>query len=552
MDFKKEITGAFEGFMKKPVWMKWGVYGLFFGILVSQLYAYVNELNFIVMPLVSLPPILWVASTFFGITMLVSSLFAPILSTAVFYMLVGAILGVIRGRGYITPKNVVGVAVISLMLVVVVQFADIFHVYYHEDTLTMLEGKRYDFLTYQVLDDEVMESVVGLYFIDAAHYTAPVENALEAIGNTNKPFSYGGKPDIKQIMTGSSISALSGLHNNFEVLRSASVRSLYSDDDCSSYDIYRSRLEGTATMHVQPPHKNVRDGRIIWFRCDMGHAGNNHRVACDIFWKRILIETPGCVDSDGGYALKKKGCVTVGNIKHCDECLASGMLKEWYCVQDKTAAYTSINCKNVVGENYVCEDGRCVEKVVTTTTPTTIIPPPTTTAWGITTTTVWGITTTLVKDTTTTTITVTECVEGWTCKDSYRVFQAKDCSEVHKEFCSKGCIGGECSPTLITTTITATTTLPIRCTHGEVKPCILPDGSTGEVSCVYGGWSACVAKYFDGETRACVTASGETGTQTYSGGRWSTCTKTGIPMWMIFAGVGSLIIILLFIVLMKK
>ena len=604
MDFKKEIRGVVDGFMKRPGWQKWAIYGLFFGIFLSQLYAYVNELNFIVMPLVSLPPILWVASTLFGITMLISSVFAPILSTAVFYMLVGAILGAIRSRGYLTPKNVVGVAVISLMLVVVVQFIDIFPF----------------FMEQRITPAGIYCSSSSLCPPTATYYGA----TLTEPQCINGMCSYG--KCIANCETGNICQ---------RVICDA-------PQTCLAACTAAGWTQGVCVPNTAPWPSSA----VVSADCQSGY-----KCACGTA-ETTTIPAPACYDSDGEN-WKVKGYVEVNGVKHWDTCnvLPDGrrFVLERTCVNNKLFS-ESISCRRY-GDDYTCEDGRCVQAAppavcsfessvidrgtsnpvqgvtvynkqsgesritdttgkavltnpcassldlqlskgawkeeysfpagvliqgvtkqieffVTATPITSIIPtttttihyiPPTTTSipwwdwWEDTTTTIYTpptTTTTTIYTPPTTTTTVTECVEGWTCKDSYRVFLSKDCSEVHKEFCSKGCIGGECSPTPIT--LTTTTTLhPTRCTHGEMKPCILPDGSTGEMTCVYGGWSACVAKYFDGETRVCVTASGETGTQTYSGGRWGTCSKAGIPAWMILAGVGSLILVL-FILVLKK
>ena len=554
MDFKKEITGAFNGFMKKPVWMKWGVYGLFFGIFLSQLYAYVNELNFIVMPLISLPPILWVASTLFGITMLISSVFAPIISTAIFYMLVGAILGVIRGRGYITPKNVVGVAVISLMLFVVVQFIDIFP----------------SFMEQRITPAGVYCSSSSLCPPTATYYGATLTepqciNGMCSYGRCIANCETGNI--CQRVICDAPQTCLAACTTagwtqgvcvpNIAPWPSSAVVSA----DCQSG--YKCAC-GTAETTTIPSVCNDGDSRLVgcsgrnfyyvdcvngaWSdnwksgRCDANHECDKSKVGNILPYNYIPFSVGGTY---GSWEWCKQLPITTTTTIPAVSCAAACASAGWtqgVCVPNiapwPSSAVVSADCQS----GYKCA---CGAVVTTTTTPYT---PPTTTP----TTTVWGTTapTTIVWGTTAPTTTVTECVEGWTCRDSYRVFLAKDCSEVHKEFCSKGCIGGECSPTLITI-VTTTTILPTRCTHGEVKPCILPDGSTGEVSCVYGGWSACVAKYFDGETRACVTASGETGTQTYSGGRWSDCAKSGIPAWMILAGVGSIIVVL-FILVLKK
>jgi len=158
------------GFSEMSEWKKWAVYGFVFGVVISILYSSVDALNFITMPLVSIPIILLIGAiifnivvlisialefitlpfasipiilligaTIFNIVALISALIAPIISTAIFYMLVGIFVGLLYEWGYITARTIGGIAVIGLMALVIMQTVNMFNMFPSSPERTYVE-----------------------------------------------------------------------------------------------------------------------------------------------------------------------------------------------------------------------------------------------------------------------------------------------------------------------------------------------------------------------------------------------------------------------------
>jgi len=81
------------------------------------------------------------------------------------------------------------------------------------------------------------------------------------------------------------------------------------------------------------------------------------------WWQRILgrqIQTPAgfyCRDSDNGINLAIKGTCVDSEGSHYDDCINTGMLKEWYCVQNSYCSFSQYSCSS---SGYSCYNGACI------------------------------------------------------------------------------------------------------------------------------------------------------------------------------------------------
>jgi len=544
-----EIWAEFE---KMSEWKKWAVYGFIFGVVLSLLYTYVNELNFITMPLVSIPIILLIGATIFNIVVLISTLLAPILSTAMFYMLVGILAGLLYERGYITARTVGGVAVIGLMALVIMQTVNIFStlspsLYYIAPAglFCTTDGECPEKTNYYGATLTDGQCVAGRCRYGTCIANCEVGNICDRVHCVRCSFQV----EILDKDTGAPLPGITVYNEQTKESKiTNTVGKAFFYHPCDErIDLLLSKekwktgvgfpvgiLTGDVTRQIQI----TVEGHPVTIPTIIIEPTTTTTTiisveACKTTCKELGYYTGDCYSTQRENYIGRAGCPAQSPYCCCitKQCTLSDEQCQGECIYVFCDTSTGkIGLRDCCAIGKVCREEygmyACYSPIPTTTT-------------------------TITTTTTSTTSTTIKCTEGWTCRNSYKVYLSEDCKKIMEEYCPLGCEGGVCLGEPTTTTTTSTT---LACRHGEVRDCLTPEGEIGQTVCVLGTWSKCTVKVKceTGETRACVTAEGEAGIQRCVEGKWTKCEKTGIPEWMIVVGTALTILVVLFLVLYKK